>query len=80
MKTLAPDHAAALSDLRENVERLTLGERSRDGQRRERDRSIVEAHAAGVPTSAIAEACGISSAMIRRIVQDAREGGKAVEL
>lgn len=80
METLPVDHALALDDLRENAARLANGERSREDERRARDRSVAQAHASGVPTAAIADVCGISGTMVRRIVQLARERGQGVEL
>lgn len=67
-------------DLRDNVQRLADGERSAGDIRRARDRSIVQAHRSGVATAAIAAECGISRAMVRRIVQIAREGGDEASL
>lgn len=81
MTTVTSDRAnRAMVDLRDNVQRLADGERSADDTRRARDRSIVQAHRSGVTTAAIAAECGISGAMVRRIVQIARESGDGATL
>lgn len=63
----------ALADLRENVRRLDQGVRSIDDARRERDRSIVQAHASGVSRADIIASTGLSGTMVNRIVKDARD-------